>query len=128
MPLRLGTNCWLWQGGPDKLCADAFGIMTARDALRVASGEAVTITGVAVLGEFDVTWMVQLRAETPVSEGASWYAWRPTEGVGDANLQISLRDGVLRFDADLAPERYIVSIFIVAPQGDAMYGLLLDIE
>ena len=125
--LRLGTNCWTSPGGPG-LCADAFGIITGRVALPAGAGGVVVVSGdLSVAGASVVTgWAISRPAE-PLADGDDWLAWSPA-GDDRVTLEIALSGDALTFDADLPPGRYVVALFLDFPQGDASYGLLLDVE
>ena len=49
-------------------------------------------------------------------------------GVGSSCWQSRAGDVGVAFEADLAPGLFVVSAFVVVPQGDVSYGLLLRVE
>ena len=81
----------------------------------------------SVAGASVVTgWAISRPAE-PLADGDDWLAWSPA-GDDRVTLEIALSGDALTFDADLPPGRYVVALFLDFPQGDASYGLLLDVE
>ena len=127
LALGLGTYCWTPPAGP-ALCADAFGIITGSAALPASSGEAVTVSGAfSVSGASVVTgWAIPRPAE-PLADGDDWLAWSPFDH-DPVTLEIVQSGDELTFDAALPPGRYVVALFLDFTQGDASYGLLLDVQ
>lgn len=124
----LGTYCWTSPGGGSALCADVFGIITGLTALPASAGEAVTVHGDLLVARASGVsgWAIPRPAE-PIADGDDWLVWglSPDDRV---TLEIALSGDTLTFDADLPPGRYVVALFLDFRQGDASYGLLLDVQ
>ncbi len=126
--LGLGSYCWTPPAGPG-LCADAVGIVTAPGSLAVAAGGSLGLGGPLLAATVEArsatAWP---RPDAPVASGDDWAAWTPwSAGVGTTGetLAVDLEAGTPA--APAAPGRYLVSLAVTFPQGDALYGLLLDV-
>ncbi len=125
VPVATGTYCWASDGMG--ICADAMGVMTGVIPLRVAPGAAITIQGgLAWDSVEELTASVWTASDEPLFEGPSWIAWRPEEDVRSVAIRIEA-DG-LSLAAPAQQGRFVLSLSVNVPQGDVMYGLLLDVE
>ena len=124
--LGLYSSCWSAAEGP-ALCVDAIGIVTVNAALLLARGERLTITGtVGLAGAESVLAAVRPVVGDPIEELRNGLlAWRLPPGTP---LAVDLDADSIRFDVDLEPGRYVLTFFMRFPQGDASYGLLLEVE
>ena len=126
----LGTYCW--SSGSVGLCADSPGIVTGTVELEVGRGESVTIGGALAQTQFAVEdARIRPVEGEPAERGDDWLMWTPTPGAwpGEwSELEIEAVDGDLRFVANLPPGRYLVSLFVRFPQGNASYGLILAVR
>ena len=125
--LGLGSYCWQSGAGQSGLCADMVGHITNVEPLVVAARETVFLSSQLVLADAEIglrAWSVE--HDQPLASGPDWLAW----GASDLSkpLAVSVGDVGVAFEADLAPGLYVVSAFVVVPQGDVSYGLLLRIE
>jgi hypothetical protein len=64
-------------------------------------------------------------SDEPLFEGPSWIAWSPEEDVRSVAIRIEA-DG-LSLAAPAQQGRFVLSLSVNVPQGDVMYGLLLDV-
>jgi hypothetical protein len=126
--LGLGSYCWTPPGGPG-LCADAVGIITGTSSLTVAPGGSLALggplLGAAVETSSATAWP---RPAAPVATGDDWAAWSPRSGSaspGNQTLALDLDAGALA--APVLPGSYVVLVAVSFPQGDASYGLLVDV-
>jgi hypothetical protein len=125
--LGLGSYCWQSGGGQPGLCADTAGHITNVEPLVVAAGETVFLSSQLVLADADIelrAWSVE--NDEPLASGPDWLAWRPSDL--SKPLAVLVGDVGVAFEANLAPGFYVASAFVVVPQGDVSYGLLLRIE
>lgn len=129
VPLGLGTVCWMRPDVAVALCSDAVGIITSNVALRVTHGVRVTLTGErGAEGVESVSGTIALLGDgdEPLFDIGGTLAWsRPADA---DSLDVTIDGGAMHFDNDLAPGRYIVALFAGFPQGDVLYGLLLEVE
>ena len=126
--LGRGSYCWTPPSGPG-LCADAVGIITRPSSLTVAPGGSLALGG-PLLGAVVETSSATAwpRPAAPIATGDDWVAWSPWNGSaspGSQTLALDLDAGALA--APALPGSYIVLLAVSFPQGDASYGLLLDV-
>ncbi len=130
----LGTYCWTPPEGSGQpgLCADAIGIITTEDALAASPGAAVVLEASeadALASATAVNVQVWPRDELgdPISSGDWGVAWNP--GTAQATVvDATLADGTIAFTAPEGAGAYIVGLFVTFENGDAMYGLQLEVE
>ena len=125
--LGVGSSCWQSRAGGVGLCADTMGHITNAEPLVVAAGETVFLSSQLVLADADVelrVWSVE--NDQPLASGPDWLAWRSSEPA--TSIPVAVGDVGVAFEADLAPGLFVVSAFVVVPQGDVSYGLLLRVE
>jgi len=135
VPAGLGSYCWTPAAGSGQpgICADAIGIITAAEALPVAAGADVTLetseegglersTGVSVQ-----VWPFDPSATEPASGGDWGLAWQPPEIPALAS-DVTMAGDSISFAVPEEPGNYLVSVFVTFPNGDAMYGLQLEVE
>lgn len=125
--LGLGSYCWHGGAGQPGLCADMIGHITNVEPLAVAAGETVFLSSQLVLANAEIqlhAWSVE--DDEPIERGPDWLAWRSSDR--SERLPLTVGDVGIAFEADLAPGLYVVSAFVVVPQGDVSYGLLLRID
>jgi hypothetical protein len=130
VPLGLGSYCWT--SGGMGLCADSPGIVTGTLDLDVDRGETVTIGGALARTEFAVV-AARIRPVEgePAERGDDFLIWTPTSGKWPGEwieLEFEAVDGGLRLVAELPVGRYLVSLALSFPQGDAGYGLILAVR
>ena len=125
--LGLGSYCWTAGSGQPGLCADTIGIITNAVPLVVTRGETVELTtSLDLAGATQLGVRVQPPGGAPIASGAGWLAWTPS--TTSAPLDVRVGPPGATFVADLAPGRYVVALFVAVAQGDAGYGLLLEVE
>lgn len=126
--LGLGSYCWTSPAGPG-LCADSVGVVTAPGSLTVAAGGSVRLGGPLLAAAVDMSSATAwARPDAPIASGGDWAAWAPwggSSGAVGATLALDLEGGAL--SAPAAPGRYLVSLSVSFPQGDALYGLLIEV-
>jgi hypothetical protein len=116
--VALGLGSYCWKSGDVGLCADSPGIVTGTVALaqtEFAVGDALIRP---IEGEAG-------------ARGDDWRMWTPTSAAWPGEwsaLELEAVDGGLRLVTELPVGRYLVSLFLSFPQGDALYGLILDIR
>ena len=122
--LGLGSYCWTQPGGPG-LCADSIGWITQVEPFEVAQGDAITLASDLDLANASSLQVQVFAAGTAVGSGSDWTAWHP-EG---ETIQLDFVRGPqgLLLRTDLDPRRYVIGVFVRVPQGDAAYGLLLEV-
>jgi hypothetical protein len=130
VPVGLGSYCWT--SGGIGLCADSPGIVTGTVDLDVGRGETVTIGGALARTEFAVV-AARIRPVEgePAERGDDFLIWTPTSGKWPGEwieLEFEAVDGGLRLVAELPVGRYLVSLALSFPQGDAGYGLILAVR
>jgi hypothetical protein len=121
--LGLGTYCWTSASGPG-ICADAIGIISNDVPLPVAAGSTVTLRSSLDLAALDVGAQRHAVGQ-PIASGPGWSAW-PSTPAGDVPLA-TVADG-LSFTVDFSPGEHLIAVSVFAPQGDAHYGLLIEVE
>ncbi len=130
--VAMGLGSYCWTSASTGLCVDVGGIITGTAALRVGRGEAVTIGGELAQTEFAVGRARIRRVEgEPAYEGEDWLEWMPAarDWSGEwSALELDAVDEGLRLTAELPAGRYLVSLSLGFPQGDANYGLILEIQ
>ncbi|HJM75397.1 MAG TPA: hypothetical protein QGI71_06000 [Dehalococcoidia bacterium] len=130
--VAVGLGSYCWTSGGAGLCADSPGIVTGTEDLEVSRGEAVTIGGAFAQTEFALEDARIRPIEGEAAEEAEeWRMWTPTMATWPSEwsaLELEAVDGGLRLIADLPAGRYLVSLALSFPQGDAGYGLILDIR
>ncbi len=123
----VGTGSYCWSSGDVGICADSIGIITSTDALVLAPGDAVSMLGLLdwrrVRVENAQIWSAP---DAPIEQGPDWIAW----GQGDdaRGIDVTVNSDGLHFSAPDGVGTYIVSVFLRVPQGDVLYGLLLDVQ
>ena len=130
--VAMGLGSYCWESGGLGLCADAVGIITGTTALEVGRGEAVTIAGELARTEFAVeSARIRPVEGEPAYEGEDSLAWTPAAqnwpGEWSA-LDLDAGDEGLGLTAQLPAGRYLVNLSLRFPQGDASYGLVLDVR
>ena len=124
--LGLGSYCWTGGAGQPGLCADTIGIITNVDPLVVTRGETVELTtSLDLAAATQLAARVQPAGGVPIASGTDWLAWTPSSA-GEP-LDVTVEAPGATFVADLAPGRYVVTLFVAVAQGDAAYGLLLAV-
>ena len=124
--LGLGSYCWTAGSGQPGLCADTFGIITNAVPLVVTRGETVELTtSLDLPGATQLEARLQAAGGAPSGSGADWLAWEPS--TTSASLDVRVGPPGATFVADLAPGRYVITLFVAVAQGDAAYGLLLEV-
>lgn len=127
----MGLGSYCWTSASTGLCVDAVGIITGTAVLRVGRGEAVTIGGELAQTGFAVE-RARIRPVEgePAYEGEDWLAWNPgRDWPGEWSvLGLDAGDEGLRLTAELPAGRYLVGLSLGFPQGDASYGLILDVQ
>ena len=130
--VALGLGPYCWKSGDVGLCADSPGIVTGTVDLAVGRGETVTIGGALAQTEFAVGDALIRPIEGEAgARGDDWRMWTPTSAAWPGEwsaLELEAVDGGLRLVIELPVGRYLVSLFLSFPQGDALYGLILDIR
>ena len=125
--MGLGSYCWQGGAGQPGLCADMIGHITNVDPLAVTAGETVFLNSQLVLADAEVglrAWPVE--NDEPLESGADWLAWGAS---GPSQpLAVLAGDVGISFQANFVPGLYVVSAFVVVPQGDVSYGLLLRVN
>ena len=134
IPAGLGTYCWTPPEGSGQpgLCADAIGIITTADPLTASPGTEVVLEAseADALGSATaVNVQVWPRDELgdPISSGDWGVAWNP--GAAQATvIEGTLADDTITFTAPDEASAYIVGLFVTFENGDAMYGLQLEVQ
>ena len=126
--LGLGSYCWTPPAGPG-LCADAIGVITAPSSLRVATGDSLLLGGPLLAASVEAWSATAWVRDAPVARGDDWLAWVPWSGSTDPVGQpLALDLDASALTAPARPGSYLVSLSVSFPQGDATYGLLLEVE
>ncbi len=130
--VAMGLGSYCWTSASSGLCVDTVGIMTGTTALGVSRGETVTIGGAFAQTDFTVS-RARIRPVEgePAYEGEDWLAWSPAAGDWPGEwsaLELDAGDEGFRLTAELPSGRYLVSLSLGFPQGDANYGLILEIQ
>ncbi|MDA1062155.1 MAG: hypothetical protein O2895_04505 [Chloroflexi bacterium] len=124
--LGLGSYCWTAGARQPGLCADSVGIITNAAPLQVLPDGTVELTtSLDLAGATQLGARVQPVEGVPVASGPDWLAWPPSRA--GRPLDVTVGPAGASFVADLAPGRYLVTLFVVVAQGDASYGLLLEV-
>jgi hypothetical protein len=118
VPMRIGTYCY------GALCVDAIGILTPDEPAVLERGIEVSLAGGAAKEpRTHASALLWPLPAVPVAEGEGWRAWHP--GEGEVNLPL---DGdAFTLPAGLSSGRYLLSVGIAFEQGDAQYGLILEV-
>jgi hypothetical protein len=129
--VALGLGSYCWKSGDLGLCADSPGIVTGTVDLAVGRGETVTFGVALAQTEFAVgdARIRPIEGEA-AARGEDWRMWTPTSAAwpGEwSTLELDSVDDGLRLTAPLPAGRYLVSLGLTFPQGDALYGLILDV-
>ena len=129
----LGSYCWTPPEGSGQpgLCADATGIVTSADALAVDAGDEVVLEpteqdALAAATAVNVQLWPRDEIGDPISSGDWGVAWNP--GAAQATvIEATLTADSITFVAPEESGAYIVSLFVTFENGDAMYGLQLEV-
>jgi hypothetical protein len=123
--LGLGSYCWTEASGPG-LCADAVGIITNVAPFPVTRGATIEFTtSLDLAGATGLQVRAQQADGQPIASGPDWLAWQ-ADGPGTV-LAVTPTPTGANLEVDLDPGRYVVALFVAVPQGDAAYGLYIDV-
>ena len=124
--LGIGTYCWTGGPGAPGLCADAIGLITNLQPLRVSPGQVLELTTA-----LDLTTATQIEARAQqalgleIDRGPDWIAWRPDDL--SKVLPLSTGPGPATLAMELDPGEYVIGLSVFVPQGDVHYGLYVEV-
>jgi hypothetical protein len=128
VPMGTGTYCWTQPGVPG-LCRDMQGPITGVRELQVQRG-ATVVVNTQFPGANIKTAVVSAYAVGTTqgkSEGPGELSWNFPPVNGQPLTSTTTARG-LEFTAALNAGRYVVSVFLQVPEGDVVYGVVLDVR
>jgi hypothetical protein len=127
LQMGVGTYCWS-SGSAPGMCVDMAGPVTGPQELVVTAGTEVTVVTqfpAADIESADVAALVPQGQPTRGSNCEMNWSFPPRDRIP---LTSNVDASDVRFNATLAPGRYIVTAFLKAPQGDVSYGIVIDVR
>jgi hypothetical protein len=121
----LGTYCW------ESVCVDKIGIPVNEEALTVPAGSTLTFAyGGKKLDSLSVSADRIGRGNhlERIGRVSVLVPDEGSKGYQEIRLQSNRSGNRARFAAELPAEKYVVSVFVRVPQGDALYGFRVVVE
>jgi hypothetical protein len=116
----IGTYCWTL------MCVDKIGVPT-EGTLKVSTGDTVSVAipdDAPALKSASAAVFEAVNPQ-PLDDGSE--IW-PYPGAPGDEVASETTDDAVEVTVDLAPGRYVLSVFMAFEAGDVMYGVLLEVE
>ena len=118
--MSIGTYCWT------RMCVDKIGVPT-QAILTLAAGDTVSVAipgGAPPLREASANAFEALTSMPLDGGGEIW----PYPGAPGDDLDYAVTQDGVEVTVDLPPGRYVLAVGMFFESGDAIYGVLLDVQ